>query len=157
MAVNIRDAELADVPAVLALMRELADHEWLRQYFALTAESLAACCLSERRRFHVLVAADDAAVIGYATFLVQFSPWMAREYLFVDDVYVAQSRRGEGIGRLLMRRVAEIAVERGVDARWHVETANRSAQEFYSALGAELRDRFIAYWPREAMRALLRG
>jgi ribosomal protein S18 acetylase RimI-like enzyme len=155
MPITIRDAELADVPAVLDLMRELADHEGLRQYLTLTAESLAACCLSEPRRFHVLVAADDATVIGYATFLFQFSPWLAREYLFVDDVYVAASRRGQGAGRLLMRRIAEIAIERDVDARWHVETVNRPAQEFYRALGADLRDRFIAYWQRDRMRALL--
>ena len=72
-----------------------------------------------------------------------------------DDVYVAEGKRGMGIGSLLMHRVAAVAVERDVDARWHVETANRSAQKFYNALGAELRDRFIAYWPREAMRALI--
>lgn len=151
----VRDAEPNDLPAVLELMRALAEHEGLRQYLALTLESLAECCLREPKRFHVIVAADGDAVAGYATFLFHFSPWLVREYLFLDDVYVAEEQRGRGIGALLMRRVAEIAVERGVDARWHVETTNRSAQKFYTALGAELRDRYIAYWPRDAMRALL--
>src|ERR1041385_2567015 len=154
MTVNIRDAELADIPAVLEQIREFAEHEGLRQHVALTAESLAACCLGEPRRFHVLVAADGASVVGYAIFLFLFSPWLAREYLLLDDLYVMQSHRGKGIGRLMMRRVAEVAIEHDVDARWHVETANRSAQDFYIALGAELRDRFIAYWTRDAMRAL---
>src|ERR1043166_3735838 len=99
MRVTIRDAQLADVPAVLELMRDFADREGLRQYFALTAESLAACCLSEPRRFHVVVAADDAAIAGYASFLFLFSPWLAREYLFLDDLYVIPSHRGQGIGR----------------------------------------------------------
>jgi GNAT superfamily N-acetyltransferase len=155
MPVIIRDAALADLPAVLDLMGELADHDGVRQYLALTAESLAACYLGEPRRFHVVVAAADNAVVGYATFLFQFSPWIAREYLFLDDLYVAATHRGRGIGALLMRRVAEAALERDVDARWHIETVNGPAQEFYRALGAELRDRFIAYWSREAMRALL--
>lgn len=151
----VRDAERKDLAAVLELMGELAEHEGVRQYLALTSESLADCCLREPKRFHVLVAAADDAVVGYATYLFHFSPWAAREYLYLDDLYVAESKRGSGIGALLMRRVAEIAIERDVDARWHVETVNRSAQEFYIALGAELRDRFVAYWPREAMRALL--
>jgi GNAT superfamily N-acetyltransferase len=155
MAVTIRDAEAGDLPAVLELMGELAEHEGLRQYLALTVESLAACCLHEPRRVHVLVAADEAGISGYATVLFQFSPWLVREYLFLDDLYVPRSRRGQGIGRLLMRRVAEIAIEHDVDARWHVETVNRPAQDFYRTLGAELRDRFIAYWTRDAMRALL--
>ena len=151
----VRGAERKDLAAVLELMGELAEHEGVRQYLALTSESLADCCLREPKRFHVLVAAEDEAVVGYATFLFQFAPWAAREYLFIDDVYVAEGKRGMGIGSLLMHRIAAVAVERDVDARWHVETANRSAQKFYNALGAELRDRFIAYWPREAMRALI--
>jgi len=155
MQVTVRDAGLADVPAVLELMAELAEHEGVRQYLTLTPELLAQFSLGEPKRFHVLVATDGAAVVGYAAYLFQFSPWMAREYLFLDDLYVASSHRGQGAGAMLMDRVAAIAVERDVDARWHVELANRRAQDFYTALGAELRDRFTAYWSRDAMRARL--
>lgn len=100
MVIAVRDAELRDVPALLALMRELT-----------------------------------------------------REYLFIDDLYVAAAQRGKGTGKLLMQRIAAMALARDVDARWHVETVNRAAQEFYKSLGAELRDRYIAYWSREAMRS----
>jgi len=153
--ITIRDAELKDVDAVLELMHRFAKSEGLLAYVETTHDSLIESCLREPKRFHLIVAAADEAVVGYATILFQFSPWLAREYLFIDDLYVAEAKRGMGIGSLLMKRVAAIALERNVDARWHVETANRSAQKFYSALGAELRDRFIAYWSREAMRALL--
>lgn len=155
MPIIIRDAELSDLATVLELMHALAEYEGLRPYVTLTYGALAACCLREPKRFHVIVAAEDEAVVGYATFLFQFAPWAAREYLFIDDVYVAETKRGMGIGSLLMQRIAAVAVERDVDARWHVQTANQHAQEFYKTLGAELRDRFIAYWPREAMRALI--
>lgn len=155
MQIRVREAEADDLPAVLALMRELARHEGLSSYFQLTHEALAECCLRSPKRFHVLVAASDTAILGYAVYLFQFSPWAAREYLFLDDLYVDENARGAGVGRRLMRRVAEIALERGVDARWHVETVNRPAQRFYGALGADLRDRLIAYWSQEAMRALL--
>ena len=155
MQVTVRDAELPDVPAVLTLMAELAEHEGLRQYLTLTPELLARFALQEPKRFHVVVATADDAVVGYATYIFQFHLWTAREYLYLDDLYVASSHRGQGVGAKLMDRVAAIAVERDVDAGWHVELANRHAQDFYTALGAELRDRFTAYWSREAMRARL--
>jgi GNAT superfamily N-acetyltransferase len=149
----VRDAEQKDLPAVLALMAELADHEGVRQYLTLTPEALAECVLGEPKRFHILVAAEDEAIAGYASYLFHFAPWAAREYLYLDDLYVAESHRGLGIGTLLMRRIAEVALERDVDARWHIELANLPAQQFYRGLGAELRDRFTTYWSREAMRA----
>ena len=147
----VRDAERKDLSAVLALMAELAEHEGMRQYLTLTPEALAECLL--RERFYVIVAVEDDAIAGYASYLFHFLPWAAREYLYLDDLYVAESHRGRGIGALLMRRIAEIALARDVDARWHIELANRSAQTFYRGLGAELRDRFTTYWSREAMRA----
>ena len=147
----VRDAEPKDLSAVLALMAELAEHEGVRQYLTLTPEALAECLL--RERFYVIVAVEDDAVAGYASYLFHFAPWAAREYLYLDDLYVAEPHRGRGVGALLMRRIAEIALERDVDARWHVELPNRSAQQFYRGLGAELRDRFTTYWSREAMRA----
>jgi ribosomal protein S18 acetylase RimI-like enzyme len=155
MQIDIRDAEPSDVQAVLELMRDLADHEGLIAYFQLTHDALAQYCLREPKRFHVLVALSGAAVVGYATYMFQFSPWAAREYLFLDDIYVAEAARNAGLGRRLMQRVGEAAIERDVDVRWHVETVNQAAQKFYAGLGAELRDRFIAYWSREAIRAQL--
>jgi len=106
--------------------------------------------LRNPKRFHVLVATSGTAVIGYATYMFQFSPWAAREYLFLNDIYVADEVRQGGVGTRLMHRVAEIALDHGVDVRWHVETDNRSAQRSYGRSGAELRDRFIAYWSRKA-------
>jgi GNAT superfamily N-acetyltransferase len=110
---------------------------------------------AQPQRFHLLVAASETAVIGYATYMFQFSPWAVREYLFLDDIYVAEDARKRGVGTRLMQRLAEIALERDVDVRWHVETENRSAQRVYAGMGAKLRDKFIAYWSRDAIRLLL--
>jgi GNAT superfamily N-acetyltransferase len=151
MPIHIRDAEPDDLPAVLGHMRALAEHEGLGSYFALTVEALRECCLGSAKRFHVLVAASEDAVVGYATYMVQFSPWAGREYLFLDDLYVSEEARGTKIGARMMQRVAEVAVERGVDVRWHVEADNRGAQQFYRGLGAVLKEKLIAYWLREAM------
>jgi GNAT superfamily N-acetyltransferase len=152
-AVTIRDAEPKDVSAVLELMRQLAEHEGLPEFFLLTAEWLRSACFDPPRRMQLIVAEAESAIVGYASCLVQFSPWAARDYLFLDDLYVSDRMRGRGVGSLLMHRVGEMASELGIDVRWHIETENRSAQTFYRGLGAEVRDRLIAYWTVETIRA----
>lgn len=139
--------------AVLELMRQLAEHEGLPEFFLLTAEVLRSACFDPPPRLRLIVAEGESAVVGYASCLVQFSPWAARDYLFLDDLYVSDSMRSRGVGSLLMRQVGEMASELGIDVRWHIETENRSAQKFYRGLGAEVRDRLIAYWTLEAIRA----
>ena len=155
MQIRIRDAQPDDVPAVLELMRALAAHEGLSAYFHLTQDALLELCLRDPKRFHVLVAASETAVVGYATYMFQFSPWAAREYLFLDDLYVDGAARNAGVGLRLMQQVGAIALERNVDVRWHVEAVNQSVQRFYAALGAVLRDKLIAYWSPETIRVHL--
>jgi len=135
-------------------MLQLADHEGLVRYFQLTHDTLMECCLREPKRCYFLDAASGTAVVGYATYMFQFSPWL-RASICSSTIYVAEEARKSGVGRCLMRRVAQIALDRDVDVRWHVETNNLPAQKFYAGLGAELRDRFIAYWSRDAIRPLL--
>lgn len=153
MNVSIRSGEPRDVDAVLSLMRQLAEHEGLSQYFELTGEALHQACFAQPRRMELIVAETEGEIVGYATCLLQFSPWMGVDYLFLDDLYVRDDARGLGIGSRLMRQVGALALERGVGVRWHVEIENRSAQKLYRALGAELKEKLIAYWTTEAIQA----
>ena len=157
MEVTIRNGEPRDVEAVLRLMRELAAHEGLSQFFELTSEGLHRACFEPPRRIDLIVAEAEGKVVGYATCLLQFSPWLGRDYLFLDDLYVRDELRGLGIGARLMHGVGALALERGAGVRWHVETENRAAQKFYRTLGAELREKWIAYWTIEAIHARLAG
>lgn len=153
LEILIRTAQPADVGAVFTLMQELAEHEGLLPYLTLTRESLRRFCFEAPRRVELLVAEAGNAIVGYATCLVQFSPWAAREYLFLDDLYVSDAVRGRGAGSLLMREVGRIALEREMEVRWHIEKDNASAQKFYRSLGAECREKLIAYWPVDTIRA----
>lgn len=153
MAVTIRKAEPRDIDTVWRLMSELAEHEKLAQFFVITPAALHQACFGPSPRVELTVAEAEGAVVGYATCLLQFSPWMARDYLFLDDLYVRDDMRGRGIGTTLLKRVGALALERGVDVRWHVEQENRPAQKLYRALGAELKEKLIAYWLPEAIRA----
>jgi len=153
MIVNVRTGEPRDVDAVLSLMRQLAEHEGLSQYFELTSEALHQACFAQPRRMELIVAETEGELVGYATCLLQFSPWMGRDYLFLDDLFVRDEIRGMGIGSRLLRQVGALALERADGVRWHVEMENRSAQKLYRALGAELKEKLIAYWSTEAIRA----
>lgn len=153
MEVRIRNATPDDVGAVWTLMRELAVHEGLGDYFEISRESLHQACFGTPRRVEVIVAESKSGIVGYATCLVQFSPWLGRDYLFLDDLYVSETARGIGIGSRIMRHLGAVALERGLEIRWHVEPDNHSAQAFYRALGAELRSKWIAYWTIESIRA----
>jgi len=139
--------------SVLSLMRQLAEHEGHGQFFELTSEALHQACFAPPRRIELVVAETEGEIVGYATSLLQFSPWMGRDYLFLDDLYVRDEVRGLGIGSRLMRHVGALALEHGVSVRWHVEIENRSAQRLYRALGAELREKLIAYWSTESILA----
>jgi ribosomal protein S18 acetylase RimI-like enzyme len=151
--VRIRSGEPRDVNAVLSLMRQLAEYEGLGHFFELTSEALHQACFAQSRRMELIVAETEGEIVGYATCMLQFSTWMGRDYLFLDDLYVRDEARGLGIGSRLMRQVGALALERGIGVRWHVETENRSAQKLYRALGAELREKLIAYWSTESIRA----
>jgi GNAT superfamily N-acetyltransferase len=153
---SIRSGEPRDVDAVLRMMRQLAAQEGLGKLFELTNDTLSRACFGLPRRIELIVAETEGRIVGYATCLLQFSPWIGRDYLFVDDLYVSDDARGSGIGSRLMKQVGALALERGVGVRWHVEPANRSAQSFYRTLGAELRDKLIAYWSIESIQAQIR-
>jgi ribosomal protein S18 acetylase RimI-like enzyme len=150
--VSIRSGEPRDVDSVLALMRQLSQQEGLEQYFQLTNDTLNRACFGVPRRIELIVAQTEGRIVGYATCMFQFSPWLGRDYLFLDDLYVSDDVRGLGIGSRLMRQVGALALEHGVGVRWHVELENRPAQKFYRTLGAELRDKLIAYWSTESIR-----
>ena len=152
----VRSATLADLPAVLVLMRELAVHEDLAQYFSITTEDLARYCFGSPARAEVLVAELDGALVGFASLMNQLSLWRACDYLFLDDLYVAANMRGKGVGSRLLDAVAALAVARNVDVRWHVEKQNTSAAAFYQSVGALLREKYVAYWTREVMVKRLR-
>jgi len=136
--VTIRAAEAADMPGVIALVRALAQFEKLPGPDDEAAARLAADFA--RGRFSVLVAvAGDGAVVGYALWFFNYSTFLARPSLFLEDLFVLPSARGRGIGEGLMRALAAEAVRTGCGRfEWCVLDWNVDAQAFYRRLGAEL-------------------
>lgn len=139
---QIRPATIQDVALLRTMIRELAEFERQLEMVSIRKEDLARDGFGENPLFWALIAEWDDEPAGYALFFPSYSTWAGRG-LFLEDLFVRQSFRGKGIGRALLRRVAQVAVdEKCVGMRWEVLHWNEPAIELYKALGAEFQDQW---------------
>jgi GNAT superfamily N-acetyltransferase len=137
-AFSIRPAEPADAPTILALIRELAEFERLLHEVTATAEDLQRSLFEEPRRVEAVMVCEDGASIGFALFFHNFSTFLGKPGLYVEDIYIQPAYRGRGYGRAVMLHLARLAVERGCGRfEWAVLDWNQPARDFYRSLGAE--------------------
>ena len=136
-AATIRPAIAADVPLVLQLIRELAAYEKLGHEVTATERDLRESLFSSPPSAEVVIAETDGGVAGYALFFHNYSTFLCKRGLYLEDLFVRPSFRGRGIGRLLLSHLAGIAVQRGCARfEWAVLDWNESAIGFYRSLGA---------------------
>lgn len=139
--VNIRSAAPADVPVVLTLIQELADYERLSHQVVNTEELLHEALFGHRPSAEVLIAEVGGEPVGYALFFHNFSTFVGRKGLYLEDVYVRPVHRGSGIGKALLVELARIARDRNCGRmEWSVLDWNEPSIAFYRGLGAELMD-----------------
>jgi GNAT superfamily N-acetyltransferase len=144
---RIREAEPADLPLVASLIRELADYERLLHEVTMTEDVLAASLFGERAYAEVVIAEDpDATPLGFALFFHNFSTFVGRPGLYLEDLFVRPEHRGAGIGRALLQHLAALAVRRGcARLEWVVLDWNEPAIGFYRNLGARPTDDWTTY------------
>jgi GNAT superfamily N-acetyltransferase len=136
-AVAIRPARPEDVDLVLSLIRELADYERLAHEVVAERETLARNLFGERPAAEVLIAELDAEPVGFALFFHNFSTFLGKPGIYLEDLFVRPAARGRGIGGRLLARLAALAVERGCGRlEWAVLDWNEPAIRFYRSLGA---------------------
>ncbi|HDR9097134.1 GNAT family N-acetyltransferase [Burkholderia vietnamiensis] len=155
-AAAIRPAEARDVGAIVALMRELAEFEKLTHLFVATEADLADALFGERPAAEALVAEQDGAIVAYALFFHNYSTFVGRRGLYLEDLYVQPAQRGTGLGTALLRHLAALAVERRCARfEWSVLDWNRPAIDFYEKMGATvLPDWRIVRMTGDALHAL---
>ncbi len=136
---TLRSAELRDVGAIVQLIRDLAEFEKLGHLVQVTAEKLRPQLFGERPAAEALVADCLGEVVAFALFFTNFSTFLAQPGLYLEDLYVKPERRGSGIGRALLTRLAGLAVERHCGRfEWSVLDWNETAIRFYKGMGATL-------------------
>lgn len=135
---EIRPALIEDVPIILELIRELATYERAPNEVTATEEQLVDVLFGERPAAEVLLAFEGKSPVGFAVFFHNFSTWLGRPGLYLEDLFVKPEKRGKGYGRVLLVELAKIARERGCGRmEWAVLDWNEPAIKFYRALGAK--------------------
>jgi GNAT superfamily N-acetyltransferase len=146
MTVHIRFATRDDVPVIAELIRGLARFEKLEHEVVMTEELLAASLFGKRPYAEVLLAEDDGLAVGFALFFHNFSTFLGRPGIYLEDLFVLPEQRGLGVGRMLLVRLARLAVERGCGRlEWAVLDWNRDAIGFYERLGARPNSDWTVY------------
>jgi GNAT superfamily N-acetyltransferase len=138
-AITLRAATPDDVATVLQFIRSLACYEKLEDQVVATEAGLTQHLFGPRPMAEVVLAERGADPVGFALFFPNFSTFLGRPGLYLEDLYVREDRRGQGVGRLLLAHLARLAMERGWGRmEWAVLDWNEPALGFYRRLGAEL-------------------
>jgi hypothetical protein len=134
---RLRPAEPSDLPAVVGLIGELAAFEQLTHLLQVTPEALRPHLFGDRPAAECLVGEVDGAVVAFALYFTNFSTFLGRPGLYLEDLYVQPAHRGRGLGRALLGRLGAFAVERGCGRfEWSVLDWNTNAIAFYEKMGA---------------------
>ena len=142
----IRPATVADVPIILELIRELAMYERAPTEVTATEEELVDVLFGPRPAAEVLLAFEEETPVGFAVFFHNFSTWLGRPGLYLEDLFVRPEQRGKGYGRALLVHLAKIAHERGCGRmEWAVLDWNEPAIQFYKKLGAAPLDEWTVF------------
>ena len=156
MTLRIRSGEQPDVPLIAELIRGLARYEKLEHEVTLTEEKLDRALFGERPYAETLIAEDDGRAVAFALFFHSFSTFLAQPGIYLEDLFVVPEARGGGVGRALLEKLAQTAVERGCGRlEWAVLDWNEPAIRFYERLGAKPNAEWTVYrLTGESLRAL---
>jgi GNAT superfamily N-acetyltransferase len=143
---RLRAAEETDVAVIFELIGELADFERLRPQLTGSPEDLRRHLFGEPRFAHAIVAEWDGAVVGFALYFFNYSTFLCRPGLYLEDLYVRTASRGHGIGLALLRALEQRARELGCGRfEWSVLDWNQRAIDFYREFGASPNEGWTLY------------
>ena len=156
MHISIRQATSDDSALVFALICELAEYEKLSHEVVATEEIIRASLFGDRSVAEIVIASLDGAPVGFALFFPNYSTFLGRPGLYLEDLFVRPQARGLGIGRALLEHLAHLVVRRGWGRlEWRVLDWNAPSIAFYKKLGAEPLDDWTVFrLTGDALRAL---
>lgn len=142
---SIRFAAREDVPTILEFIRALAAYEKMEDQ-VIADETLLETWIFEKRKAEVLLAFEGDTPVGFALFFHNFSTWLGRAGIYLEDLFVLPEYRGRGYGKLLLKRLARIAVQRGCGRlEWACLDWNEPSIAFYKSVGATALNEWTTY------------
>ena len=142
---SIRFAAREDIPTILGFIRALAAYEKMEDQ-VIADETLLETWIFEKRKAEVLLAFEGGTPVGFALVFHNFSTWLGRAGIYLEDLFVLPEYRGRGYGKLLLKRLARIAVQRGCGRlEWACLDWNEPSIAFYKSVGATALDEWTTY------------
>jgi GNAT superfamily N-acetyltransferase len=145
-SVKIRSAEISDLPVILQFIYDLAKYEKAPNEVKLSLSELEESLFGNTPQVYCLISEADGKATGFAVWHLNYSTWLGRHGIYLEDLYVDPKYRGLGHGKALLRRLAQICIERGYKRlQWWVLDWNETAIEFYKSIGAQPMDEWTVF------------
>lgn len=142
----IRNATIEDAGLILGFIKELAIYEKAEYEVVATIEDIEKCLFSRDTTTRAVICTSGDEPVGFAVYFLNFSTWLGKNGLFLEDLYVSPDHRGSGAGKKLLKHLAEIAVSSNCGRfEWNVLDWNEPAIKFYESIGARAQDEWIGY------------
>lgn len=145
-AVEIREATINDASTILRFITELAIYEKAEHAVKATIEDIEQSLFSTESTAHSIICSIDNEAIGFAVYFYNYSTWLGKHGLYLEDLYVSPEYRNIGAGKAILKYLAKLAVAHGCGRfEWCVLNWNQSAIAFYESIGAKAQDEWVIY------------
>ena len=143
---SIRQATTTDAPLILHFIRELAIYEKAEHEVQATELSIKQSIFAEGSHVNALICEHEGEALGMAIYFYNYSTWLAKPGLYLEDLYVSPEHRGKGAGKLLLKKMAQIAVQKDCGRfEWSCLDWNKPSRDFYEVIGAQSQDEWVGY------------
>lgn len=146
MSLNIRESISEDSQTIFDFIMELAIYEKLPNEVKTNLEETKEAIFSESSTVKALICEEDGVAIGYAVYFYNYSTWLGKSGIYLEDLYVSESKRGLGAGKAMLKYLARKALEQNCGRfEWSCLDWNTPSRDFYESLGAVAQNEWIGY------------
>ncbi len=150
MSIEIRFATVDDVPLILSFIKKLAEYQKLAHEVVATEKLLSENLFGEKKYAEVILAYVNDSPAGFALFFYNFSTFLGKPFIYLEDLYVNSEMRGQGVGVRLLSFLANLALERNCEkVEWCVLDWNTSAIKLYKKIGAKIKSEWVMHFIAE--------
>ncbi len=146
MSITIRDAVVSDAQTILDFIIELAIYEKAEDEVKTNVKEIQESIFKENSTVKALICEQNGVAIGYAVYFYNYSTWLGKKGIYLEDLYVSESRRGVGAGKTMLKYLAKKAVSENCGRfEWSCLDWNTPSREFYESFGARSQEEWISY------------